>query len=50
MASPKNKIPKSEIESLARTFLPDIIAFFESEEEEGKKEYEEWLEQKKKAK
>ena len=46
MASQKNKMPKSVIDSLARTFLPDIIAFFESEE--GKREYEEWLKQKKK--
>lgn len=43
MASEKIHIPDSEIENLARAFLPDIIAFFESEE--GKKEYKEWLEQ-----
>ena len=48
MASQKNKISKSVIDSLARTFLTDIIAFFESEK--GKREYEEWLEQKKKTK
>lgn len=34
------KIPKHELEALGRCFLPDIIAFFESDE--GKKEYEEW--------
>ena len=31
------------MESLARFFLPDILAFFESEE--GKREYEEWKKQ-----
>lgn len=36
----KSDIPKSELESLARCFLPSIQAFFETEE--GKKEYEEW--------
>ena len=36
----KSDIPKSELESLARCFLPDIQAFFETEE--GKKEYEKW--------
>lgn len=40
MAASKCKIPKHELESLARCFLPDIQAFFESEE--GRKEYEEW--------
>ena len=34
------RIPRHEIEALARCFLPDIQAFFESEE--GKREYEEW--------
>lgn len=33
-------IPKHELEILARHFLPQIQAFFESEE--GRKEYEEW--------
>jgi hypothetical protein len=46
MASKEYNIPKSEYEKLAWTFLPDIIAFYESEE--GQKEYKEWLEQKKK--
>lgn len=46
MASKEFNIPKSEYEKLARTFLPDIIAFYKSEE--GQKEYKEWLEQKKK--
>ena len=36
----KSDFPKSELESLARCFLPDIQAFFETEE--GKKEYDEW--------
>ena len=40
MATSKCKIPKHELESLARCFLSDIQAFFESEE--GRKEYEEW--------
>lgn len=40
MVASKCKIPKHELESLARCFLPDIQAFFESEE--GRKEYEEW--------
>ena len=37
------KIPKHELEAIARCFLPDIIAFFESEE--GRKEFEEWKRQ-----
>ena len=36
-------VPHDVIESLAATFLPDIRAFFESEE--GKKEFEDWKEQ-----
>lgn len=40
MATEKWDIPKHELESLARCFLPDIQAFFESEE--GRMEYEEW--------
>lgn len=36
----RTEIPKEVISELARFFLPDIIAFFESEE--GKREYEEW--------
>ena len=36
----KSDFPKSELESLARCFLPSIQAFFETEE--GKREYEEW--------
>ena len=36
-------IPKHELESLARCFLPDILAFFESEERQ--REYEEWKKQ-----
>lgn len=34
-------IPREALESFARTILPDIIAFFESEE--GQREYEVWL-------
>ena len=33
-------IPRHEIESLARTLLPAMQAFFESAE--GKREFEEW--------
>lgn len=40
MATEKWNIPEHELEALARCFLPDIQAFFESEE--GRKEYEEW--------
>lgn len=40
MATNKCNIPKHELEALARCFLSDIQAFFESEE--GRKEYEEW--------
>lgn len=40
MAANKFNIPKQELEILARHFLPQIQAFFESEE--GQKEYEEW--------
>jgi len=35
-----NDIPESAYEELARCFLPDILAFFESKE--GKQEYENW--------
>lgn len=46
MAANKCNIPKHELEALARCFLPDIQAFFETEE--GKREFEEWkVEQKK---
>ena len=40
MATNKWNIPEHELESLARCFIPDIIAFYESEE--GQKEYEQW--------
>lgn len=40
MAANKCNIPKQELEILARHFLPQVQAFFESEE--GQKEYEEW--------
>ena len=42
------KLPAHEIEALARTFLPDILAFFESEE--GKAEFEKWKAEKGEAK
>lgn len=38
-------IPDDVLESLARCFLPDIIAFYETEE--GQKYFEEWKAQKK---
>lgn len=34
------KIPKRILDELARCFLPDIIAFYETAE--GREEYEEW--------
>ena len=41
MATNRCNIPKYELEILAQHFLPQIQAFFESED--GQKEYEEWL-------
>ena len=43
MASKKTEIPKHEIDTLAKTFLPEIIAFFETKKK--KKEFEEWKRQ-----
>ena len=43
MSAHKSDIPKHELEKLASCFLPDIIAFFETEE--GNREYEEWKRQ-----
>lgn len=40
MAANRSDVPKHELEILARHFLPQIQAFFESKE--GRKEYEEW--------
>ena len=40
MAANRSGVPKHELEILARHFLPQIQAFFESEE--GRMEYEEW--------
>ena len=40
MAANKCNIPKQELEILTRQFLPQIQAFFESEE--GRREYEKW--------
>lgn len=45
MSAKQSDIPKHELEKLANCFLPDIIAFFETEE--GNKEYEEWKQQRK---
>lgn len=44
MSAHKSNIPNEELETIARCFLPDIVAFFESEE--GKREFEEWKQQK----
>ncbi len=46
MAEKKIKIPQYEIEALARCFLPDILAFYESEE--GREELDEPKEAKQK--
>ena len=43
MSAKQSDIPKYELEKLANCFLPDIIAFFETEE--GRREYEEWKQQ-----
>ena len=37
-------VPKDEIDNLAETLLPSMVEFFNSEE--GKREYEEWLQKK----
>ena len=39
-----SELPKEMLDSLARHFLPQIKAFFESEE--GQKEFEEWKKRK----
>lgn len=39
--SGKCKIPHELLESFARAILPDIIAFYQTEE--GNRYYEEWL-------
>ena len=36
----KSGVPKYELEILAGAFLPDIIAFYESEE--GQRKYQKW--------
>ena len=36
-------IPQHEIEHIARCILPDILAYYESEE--GQREFREWLAQ-----
>ena len=37
------KIPQHKIEAIARCIMPDILAFYESEE--GQKEFAEWKRQ-----
>ncbi len=37
------KIPPHKIEAIARCLLPDILAYYESEE--GQREFAEWKEQ-----
>lgn len=46
MAEKKIKIPQYEIDALARCFLPDILAFYESKE--GREELDETKESKQK--
>ena len=46
MSAKQSDIPKHELEKLARCFLPDINAFFETEE--SNREYEEWKRQREK--
>lgn len=46
MSDHKLNVPDYEIEVLARSFLPDIVAFFETEK--GRQEFEEWKQQKEK--
>ena len=41
----QSNIPRHELEALARCLLPDIQAFFESEE--GQREFAEWQERQK---
>lgn len=45
MKEPKlqSGLPRHELEALARCLLPDILAFFESDE--GRREFEEWKNQ-----
>ncbi len=38
-------IPQHQIEAIARCILPDILAFYESEE--GQREFSEWKKQRK---
>ena len=35
-----NQIPQHEIDALARCLLPELIAFYESDD--GQKEFEQW--------
>ena len=44
----KSKIPEHKIEAIARCLLPDIIAYYHSEE--GQREFAEWKAQREKEK
>ena len=44
----RSGIPEHEIENIARILLPDILAFYESEE--GQREFDEWKAQRDAAK
>ena len=44
----KSGVPKHVAEAMVRTFLPDIIDFFQSEE--GRREFEEWKQEQKRLK
>ena len=39
----KTNIPQYKIEAIARCILPDILAYYDSEE--GQREFEEWKKQ-----
>lgn len=41
----RTDIPQYQIEAIARCIMPDILAFYESEE--GQREFAEWKEQRK---
>lgn len=39
-------VPRHKIEAIARTFFPDVAAFYRTEE--GRREFEEWMAKRKK--
>ena len=41
-------VPKHVLEALVRTFLPDIIAFYQTEE--GRREFQEWKQERERLK